>query len=169
MKLTTLTLCPAFDLHCYTETFRPYHENLAEITALEAGGKGINIARALKENGIASTVVVLLGEENATSFEAALCKSGIDYIGIPVPGRIRENVTLHEDHADETRICFRGFSVGKEALDKVEACLAELPMPEAGKELIDPMTELFAEKAAVFQPPPIAPGIGDIELIENPL
>ena len=31
MKIITLTLNPAFDIHCYTEHFLPFHENLAEI------------------------------------------------------------------------------------------------------------------------------------------
>ena len=126
MKLITLTLCPAFDLHCYTETFQPYHENLAEVTDFAAGGKGINIARALSANGIAAKAIVLLGEENHAAFEALLGSYGVDYLAIPVPGRIRENITLHEAKQNETRISFPGGTVKPDALEKVEASLSDL-------------------------------------------
>ena len=126
MKLTTLTLCPAFDLHCYTEVFHPYHENLAEVTDFAAGGKGINIARALSANGIAAKAIVLLGEENRAAFEALLGSYGIDYLAIPVPGRIRENITLHEAKQNETRISFPGSAAGTDALETVEASLSDL-------------------------------------------
>ena len=52
MNIVTLTLNPAFDLHCFAEHFQPFHENLARITALDAGGKGVNISRALTVNGV---------------------------------------------------------------------------------------------------------------------
>ena len=37
MKIVTLTLNPAFDMHCFAKDFEPFHENLADVTALEAG------------------------------------------------------------------------------------------------------------------------------------
>ena len=126
MKIVTLTLNPAFDLHCFSKNFKPFYENLADITDFEAGGKGINIARALTVNGIKQTSVVLLGDENGASFENALKKDGIDYIGITVEGRIRENITIHTDNADETRISFRGFSADKKILKLIEDKLSDL-------------------------------------------
>ena len=126
MKTVTITLNPAFDLHCRLDTFLPHHENLADLTDVSVGGKGINISRALHTNAIESTAIVLLGEENKAAFEALLEREGIRYVGISVPGRIRENITLHETKADETRISFRGFSAGKDALHKVEECLVGL-------------------------------------------
>lgn len=40
MKIITLTLNPAFDVHCSCDNFRPYHESIAKITTKDAGGKG---------------------------------------------------------------------------------------------------------------------------------
>ena len=37
MKIYTLTLNPAYDIHAWTESFLPCHENLAHITSREAG------------------------------------------------------------------------------------------------------------------------------------
>ena len=71
MNIVTLTLNPAFDIHCYAQDFQPFHENLARITANDAGGKGVNISRALTVNGVENTALVVLGEENGDSFRRA--------------------------------------------------------------------------------------------------
>ena len=52
MKIITLTLNPAFDIHCNVPNFAPYHENLADVMSNDAGGKGVNISRALTVNGV---------------------------------------------------------------------------------------------------------------------
>jgi 1-phosphofructokinase family hexose kinase len=123
MRIVTLTLNPAFDLHCYTKSFAPYHENLADITANEAGGKGVNISRALTESGVASKALVVLGDENGDAFRRALDADGIDCLSLTVKGRIRENLTLHTEGAPETRISFRGFSADASLLERVSAHL----------------------------------------------
>ena len=69
MKIITLTLNPAFDLHCHIENFAPYHENLAKITDYSASGKGVNISLALTVCGVPNTAFVVLGEENGEAFE----------------------------------------------------------------------------------------------------
>ncbi len=123
MKIVTLTLNPAFDVHCYAENFQPYHENLARVTAYEAGGKGINISRALTANGVENTALVVLGKENGDGYRRSLMADGISFLEIPVAGRIRKNITLHTDHAPETRISFSGFTADDTLMDEVEARL----------------------------------------------
>jgi 1-phosphofructokinase family hexose kinase len=119
MKIITLTLNPAFDLHCFAKNFAPYRESLADITATEAGGKGVNISRALTANGVESTALVVLGDENGDAFRRALAADGIDCLPIVQRGRIRENITLHTEGAPETRISFRGFSADASLLNRV--------------------------------------------------
>ena len=123
MKIITLTLNPAFDIHCYTESFEPFHENLAHITANEAGGKGVNISRALTVNGIENTALVVIGADNGESFRRSLASDGMSFCEITVPGRIRENITLHTKNAPETRISFSGFDADDSLLEKVEEAL----------------------------------------------
>ena len=123
MNIITLTLNPAFDIHCYSENFKPYHENLAKITSFDAGGKGINISRALAKNGIESTAVIALGEENGDDFLRALSDEGIRLEKILLPGRIRENITLHTSLSPETRISFKGFLADDTLLEKARALI----------------------------------------------
>lgn len=120
MKLLSLTLNPAFDVHCHIPTFEPYHENLARITDREAGGKGVNISRALTKNHVENLALVVLGEENGESFRRALAADGMTVCEITLPGRIRENITIHTDNAPETRISFSGFETDASLLPLVE-------------------------------------------------
>ena len=116
MKIYTLTLSPAYDVHAICEDFSVGRENLASLTSREAGGKGINISRALYSMGIKSAPVVLLGSENSDEYEAALAKSGLEPKIIRVQGRIRENLTLHSKHG-ETRISYRGFDAPRDLVE----------------------------------------------------
>ena len=123
MKIITITLNPAFDVHCFCENFQPYHENLAKITNNEAGGKGVNISRALTVCGTENLAFVVLGEENGESFTRAMAADGMTYETISVSGRIRENITLHTVGADETRISFAGFDAPSDLLSRVAEAL----------------------------------------------
>lgn len=121
MNILTLTLNPAFDVHCTVENFAPYHENLAHVNAREAGGKGVNISRALTVNGVENLCFVVLGDENGDSFAKALERDGMSYRSLTVSGRIRENITIHTPGADETRISFPGFPTDEGLLSRVTA------------------------------------------------
>ncbi len=118
MKCITLTLNPAFDRHCFVPDFSLYREHLAESDTCEAGGKGVNIARALRRNGIDSLAVVVLGKENEASFKAALAHDGIRFASLSVDGRVRENLTIHTN-GPETRVSFGGFHADDGLLDGV--------------------------------------------------
>lgn len=125
MKIITLSLNPAFDIHCDIPDFAPYHENLAHITSNDAGGKGINISRALCENGVDNLAFVILGDENGAAFEQALVRDALNFRKLTVKGRIRENITCHTLGVPETRISFEGFRVDEEQLELVYQQLAE--------------------------------------------
>lgn len=115
-KIVTVTLNPAFDLHYGLDSFIPEKENYVKTIVCDAGGKGINISRALKLNGIESTAYVILGRENGEQFEKEMKADGISYLPFYVDGRIRENITLHPSNASETRISFDNFTINSEIL-----------------------------------------------------
>ncbi len=121
MKILTLTLNPAIDVHCTLASFRAEHENIADVTDREAGGKGVNISRALQVLGVPNTALLLTGEENAASFVQTLTDFGLDVAEIRLPGRIRENITIHPQDAPETRLSFTGFAVDAAVSARVAA------------------------------------------------
>lgn len=117
MQIITLTLNPAFDVHCHGEQFLQGKENLARITSRQSAGKGVNISRALDSNGIDNLALILVGQENGDAYTKGL--TGLNYSVISTPGRIRENITIHTDCGEETRLSFPGFLAEK-------ACCAAL-------------------------------------------
>ena len=125
MKIITLTLGPAFDIHCHADKLVLDHENLAFMDLCQAGGKGVNISRALAHNGTENLALLVLGQENAAGFTQNLDADGVTYDAITVPGRIRENITIHTGNT-ETRISFPGFRVEPDVLPQVEQKLLAL-------------------------------------------
>ena len=95
MKIYTLTLSPAYDIHAVAEKIEACHENLATVSSRQAGGKGVNISRALQNYGVANTAVVVLGTENGAQFEQSLAQNKLNCHLIRQEGRIRENLTIH--------------------------------------------------------------------------
>ena len=73
MKIYTITLNPAYDIHACMERFAPYHENLAQVTSRDAGGKGVNLSRALKNGGTDSLAVIVLGKEPGRGWKFLQC------------------------------------------------------------------------------------------------
>lgn len=120
MKIITLTLSPAFDVHLNIPSFTAGHENLVEAYVRNIGGKGINISRALIQNGVKNVALAVIGEENGSDFLRGMDECGLsDRIVISGKGRIRENFTVHTDNAVETRISFKGFETDAFLLDRI--------------------------------------------------
>ena len=117
MKIYTLTLNPAYDVHASAKSLALNCENLATIESREAGGKGVNISRALCNGQIPNTAIVVLGKENGDEFKNAI--SAMDCVFLEKEGRIRENLTFHHENGAETRISFSGFPVDDSILSEV--------------------------------------------------
>ncbi len=124
MRIFTLTLNPAFDVHCTAKNFETGKENTAEIISRDAGGKGINISRALTANSIENIAVAVLGKENAKSFTDELKDIG-ELRTATVDGRIRENITVHAQ-GRETRLSFLGFRADATIFDEIRALLSDI-------------------------------------------
>lgn len=122
MKIYTLTLNPAYDVHAETSSLDICHENFASIISRDAGGKGVNISRALNAAGVSNTAIVVLGKDNGEEFKNDLFRFGLRTVFLEKEGRIRENLTIHHG-GDETRISFSGFSLDDSLLDEVRACM----------------------------------------------
>ncbi len=119
MKCITLTLNPAFDRHCHVPAFSLYREHLATSDVCEAGGKGVNISRAMCANKVDNLALVVIGKENEAQFSQALENDGLNFVSLCVEGRVRENLTIHTDNGPETRVSFAGFECDDSLLDKV--------------------------------------------------
>ena len=122
MNIITLTLNPAYDIHCGCQKFEAEKENFVDIVSRDAGGKGVNISRALTKNRVENLALVVLGDQNCGDFEQSMKEDSINYLPLMLKGRIRENITIHPETSPETRISFAGFEVDDSLCEKV--CMA---------------------------------------------
>ena len=140
MKIYTITLNPAYDIHADADDFAAGHECLATVTSRDAGGKGVNISRALCACNVENTAVIVLGKENAGDFRRDIAY--MDTLLLEREGRIRENLTLHSNNSPETRISFRGFAVDDTILVKGVETMA-------GSRILEGFKPLFSAEAVV--------------------
>ena len=96
MKIVTLTLSAAFDIHCEAESLCVNSENIASVIGFDAGGKGVNISKALCKWGTENLAIVVLGSENRADFVSSLARDGISYREISTSGRISRFIRLTE-------------------------------------------------------------------------
>ena len=122
MKIYTLTLSPAIDVHAEADSLKLNKENLLKLTSREAGGKGINISRALFSYGVRNTPIILLGEENAEDYMRMLDKEKFSPVTVKADGRIRENVTVHTG-GSETRLSFEGFCAPRDLFSTLRSLI----------------------------------------------
>lgn len=128
MKIFTVTLNPAYDVHYNIDNFHPYAENYVSSANTDCGGKGINISSLLNTLGIENTPYVVLGSENGEAFEAFLKTNMPSAEIFRTNGRIRENITIHSPSQKETRISFNTFSLKRELFENISGhILANAP------------------------------------------
>ena len=118
MRIFTITLNPAFDVHLGIENFKLHTENYAYSVTKHAGGKGVNISRALKSFGVENMPILVLGKSGGAEFLDSLKKDGLLCRTIMVEGRVRENITLHAGDG-ETRISAEGCEISETILDEL--------------------------------------------------
>lgn len=112
-RVATITLNPAYDLVGMTDGIERGEVNLVKTVGLHAAGKGINVAKVLKNLGIDTTVGGFLGNENQDGFQREFSETGIANRFQTVAGRTRINVKLTEKDSIVTDFNFSGFEVTK--------------------------------------------------------
>ena len=113
-RVATISLNPAYDLVGFTPEIERGEVNLVETTGLHAAGKGINVAKVLKNLGVDVTVGGLLGHENKDGFEQLFTELGLDNRFQVIEGRTRINIKVTESGGDVTDLNFSGFTVSEE-------------------------------------------------------
>jgi 1-phosphofructokinase len=91
----------------------------ADLTRMDPGGKGVNVARALAAHGVATCAVVPRCGPDGERLTAMLELEGIDVCAVPVTGRTRSNVTLAEPDGTVTKINERGGWLTDDDLEAV--------------------------------------------------
>lgn len=98
-------------------------------TRVDAGGKGVNVARALAAHGVPTRAVLPLGGPDGERLLGLLTASGLDVVAVPVHSATRSNVSLVEPDGTVTKVNEPG---GRLDAEDVEALLASVAAAAAG-------------------------------------
>ena len=112
-NVATITLNAAYDLVGRLKRIELGEVNTVETLGLFPAGKGINVAKVLKDLGVDVTVGGFLGEDNQGDFVALFDKLGLQDKFQRVPGRTRINVKITETDADVTDLNFLGYEISE--------------------------------------------------------
>lgn len=124
--LLTLTLNPALDLTGHLDQMHVGEVNLVHSGHLHPAGKGINVARVLKDLGAQVLVSGFLGQENQAPFHELFRECGLGDHFLVVPGATRINVKMVEACGRVTDLNFPGVAVSEGELLQFEHRLQEL-------------------------------------------
>ena len=124
--IATVTLNPAIDKSVAVPRFEVGKTNRGEVSRTDAGGKGINVAKAVKQFGAEVCALGFVAGSNGHFILEALAASGIPADFINVPGETRVNLKIHDPvYGTETELNEPGFQVFPEHLEAMKQKIEE--------------------------------------------
>lgn len=125
--IVTLTPNPSLDRTIAVAELQVGEVHRAGGMRVDAGGKGVNVSRALAANGVATVAVLPAGGAEAVQFAALLDDAEVPYDFIDLKDAVRTNITLVEDDGTTTKINEPGRESGPgdagQMLDAVDSHL----------------------------------------------
>ncbi|WP_182111983.1 MULTISPECIES: 1-phosphofructokinase [unclassified Actinotalea] len=119
--IVTVTPNPSVDRTLELDALAVGEVNRAHATHVHAGGKGINVSRALVAQGHATRAVLPAGGGDGDLLVALLAEQGVPARAVTVSGETRSNITLVERTGATTKVNAPGPPLGT---DDVAALLA---------------------------------------------
>lgn len=133
--IVTLTPNPSLDRTFGLDALVAGEVNRARSVRVDAGGKGINVSRALDAQGVGSVAVLPAGGTDGTRLVALLGEHGVQAEPVQVHGDTRSNITLVEETGATTKVNAPGEPLTPSEADAllraVGRRLADTPAPEA--------------------------------------
>jgi 1-phosphofructokinase len=102
--IVTLTPNPSLDRTLELDHLVRGAVNRATGGRVDAGGKGVNVARALTAHGVRTTAVAPMGGADGTRLADLLAGRGIEVRPVPVSGGVRTNITVAEPDGTTTKL-----------------------------------------------------------------
>jgi 6-phosphofructokinase 2 len=96
--IATLTWNPALDVSTAVDRLEPWRKLRCEQETIEAGGGGVNVARAVRALGGTATAVVALGIAARPFVEDDLQRAAVELRVVPINGRTREDWSVIDHH-----------------------------------------------------------------------
>ncbi|TDQ53721.1 1-phosphofructokinase [Actinorugispora endophytica] len=103
----------------------------ARVARAEAGGKGVNVSRALCRHGVATSAVLPVGGAEGAQLTDLLAEGGVSAVAVPISGATRSNITVTETDGTTTKLNVSGPALSEAETDAllaaVDTGLAEEP------------------------------------------
>lgn len=126
--IITLTPNPSIDRAFDLTDLKVGEVNRAHAVHVDAGGKGINVSRALVANRVASTAVLPVGGEGSL-LVSMLEAIQVPTVPIPVSGETRSNITLVDSSGATTKINAPGPNLSSDDTSRLFDVVASLIRP----------------------------------------
>ena len=127
--IVTVTLNPSLDRTIEVDVFaRGSVLRIAE-PVLEAGGKGVNVTRALTANGVGSIAVLPVGGSEGAELARLMDSAAVAARYVPVAGRTRSNITVCEADGTVTKLNEPGTKLSSAELMAVTAAVSTAVAP----------------------------------------
>lgn len=123
--IITVTPNPSLDRTYEATTIALGEVNRAHVTHIHAGGKGINVTRALTAGGFDSVAVFPAGGSDGDRLVSDLRSLAVPVRPVRVDADTRSNVTLADAAGITTKINAPGAALTAQAVDSLLAALAE--------------------------------------------
>lgn len=95
--ITTVCMNPSFDKTASVARIEPGSVNRLHDVRVDIGGKGLNVAVALRRLGVEAQCVGCLGEMDAASFLHLVEREDVPFTPLTVPGEVRTNLKLYDE------------------------------------------------------------------------
>ncbi|MDQ1513298.1 MAG: hypothetical protein QOC59_1140, partial [Microbacteriaceae bacterium] len=118
--ILTVTPNPALDLTYRIDRADIGDTNRVPPALVRAGGKGVNVARALRQAGFDAEAVTTAGGATGAEFRADLAESGIPAVLVEAPGATRRSTALVETATGRTTVLNeRGVPLPQQQVDEL--------------------------------------------------
>ncbi len=127
--IVTVTLNPSLDRTLEVDSLERGAILRTSHPTLEAGGKGVNVTRALTINGIESVAVVPVGGGEGAELARLLDGASVAARYVPVAGRTRSNISIAEADGTVTKLNEPGSPLSGEELVAVTEAVGAAVAP----------------------------------------
>jgi 1-phosphofructokinase family hexose kinase len=135
VRVITVTLNPVLDKTLLVQKFEAGKTFLADRSDNYAGGKGVNVSRALLKFGIQSIATGIIGNKGNDTYLAILSGEGIHNDFLTAGGYVRTSVTIVSmGRDDETHIREKGPHISFEMVTRLKAKLKITVQDKPGPE-----------------------------------
>ena len=127
--IVTVTLNPSLDRTLVVDSLERGAVLRTSEPTLEAGGKGVNVTRALTANGVESVAVLPVGGSEGAELTRLLDAAAVAARYVPVSGRTRSNISVSEADGTVTKLNEPGSALTAQELSALTSIVGSTVRP----------------------------------------